>query len=358
MRLWRLLIYFTLLNAYFICVETLKVDGKFEKLKIDKVKPKELKLEAETKRMTFRFEPNEDLKQSTNPDENLNKTFKKIKSLCAQVKIDKNPMKGKGKRKGKGFKIPKKLKIPKLNFMSKVLKVIPNEYKVKLEKCCGKIDDNPQSLENCRSIFNEGIDKIEKDKTFLKYSEEGKNKKKLTEKEKVLMKGIGIYKKLKIYYNNKDTKSPGNVRTKRGAVTKYVLIPLLATAGIVSIVIGLSILFPLIVTPGFIIGFAGAAFFGGIAWLCLITIRNLANKEKNVSFEKEGHYYHSKDNKGNLVKHEVKRTVKHRRSYSSSRRRSNTYKEIRNSKKVKTRRVKTYRKRSETIVEVIEGEDD
>uniref|UniRef100_A0A915M7K9 Uncharacterized protein n=1 Tax=Meloidogyne javanica TaxID=6303 RepID=A0A915M7K9_MELJA len=188
--------------------------------------------------------------------------------------------------------------------MSKVLKVIPNEYKIQLEKCCGKINDNPQSLENCKR----------------------------------------------------------NVRTKRGAVTKYVVIPLLATAGIVSIVIGLSILLPIIVTPGFIIGFAGAAFFGGIAWLCLITIRNLANKEKNVSFEKEGHYYHSKDSKGNLVKHEVKRTVKHRRSYTSgrshSRRRSNTYKEIRNSKKVKTRRVKTYRKRSETIVDFIEGEDD
>lgn len=357
MRLWRLLIYFTLLNAYFICVETLKVDGKFEKLKIDKVKPKELKLEAETKP-----EPDEDLKQSTNPDENLNKTFKKIKSLCAQVKIDKNPMKGKGKWKGKGFKMPKKLKIPKLNFMSKVLKVIPNEYKIQLEKCCGKINDNPQSLENCKSIFNEGMEKIEKDKTFLKYSGEGKNKKKLTKKEKPLMKLIGIFKELKIYYNIKDTKSPGNVRTKRGAVTKYVVIPLLATAGIVSIVIGLSILLPIIVTPGFIIGFAGAAFFGGIAWLCLITIRNLANKEKNVSYEKEGHYYHSKDNKGNLVKHEVKRTVKHRRSYTSgrshSRRRSNTYKEIRKSKKVKTRRFKTYRKRSETIVDVIEGEDD
>uniref|UniRef100_A0A914KWB2 Pv-fam-b protein n=1 Tax=Meloidogyne incognita TaxID=6306 RepID=A0A914KWB2_MELIC len=357
MRLWRLLIYFTLLNAYFICVETLKVDGKFEKLKIDKVKPKELKLEAETKP-----EPDEDLKQSTNPDENLNKTFKKIKSLCAQVKIDKNPMKGKGKWKGKGFKMPKKLKIPKLNFMSKVLKVIPNEYKIQLEKCCGKINDNPQSLENCKSIFNEGMEKIEKDKTFLKYSGEGKNKKKLTKKEKPLMKLIGIFKELKIYYNIKDTKSPGNVRTKRGAVTKYVVIPLLATAGIVSIVIGLSILLPIIVTPGFIIGFAGAAFFGGIAWLCLITIRNLANKEKNVSYEKEGHYYHSKDSKGNLVKHEEKRTVKHRRSYTSgrshSRRRSNTYKEIRKSKKVKTRRFKTYRKRSETIVDVIEGEDD
>uniref|UniRef100_A0A915MYA8 Uncharacterized protein n=1 Tax=Meloidogyne javanica TaxID=6303 RepID=A0A915MYA8_MELJA len=203
MRLWRLFIYFTLLNAYFICVETLKgIDGKFENLKIDKVKPKELKLEAETKR---------------------------------------------------------------------------------------------------------------------------------------------------------------NVRTKRGAVTKYVVIPLLATAGIVSGLIGLSILLPLIVTPGFIIGFAGAAFFGGIAWLCLITIRNLANKEKNVSYEKEGHYYHEKDSKGNLVKHEVKRIVKRRRSYTSgrshSRRRSNTYEEIRNSKKVKTRRVKTYRKRSETIVDVIEVDD-
>nr|CAD2172383.1 unnamed protein product [Meloidogyne enterolobii] len=236
MRLWRLLIYFTLLNAYFICVKTLKVDGKFENLKIDKVKPKELKLEAETKP-----EPNEDLKQSTNPDENLNKTFKKIKSLCAQVKIDKNPMKGEGKWKG--------FKIPKLNFMSKVLKVIPNEYKIQLEKCCGKINDNPQSLENCKSIFNEGMEKIEKDKTFLKYSE-GKNKKKLTKKEKPLMKLIGIFKELKTYYNIKDTKSPGNVRTKRGAVTKYVVIPLLATAGIVSGLIGLSILLPLIVTPG------------------------------------------------------------------------------------------------------------
>ncbi|CAK5073599.1 unnamed protein product [Meloidogyne enterolobii] len=72
MRLWRLLIYFTLLNVYFICVETLKgsreylfleffeilVDGKFEKQKIDEVKPKELKLEAETKRMTFRCSVN------------------------------------------------------------------------------------------------------------------------------------------------------------------------------------------------------------------------------------------------------------------------------------------------------------
>jgi len=131
--------------------------------------------------------------------------------LCAQVKIDKNPMKGKGKWKGKGFKMPKKLKIPKLNFMSKVLKVIPNEYKIQLEKCCGKINDNPQSLENCKSIFNEGMEKIEKDKTFLKYSGEGKNKKKLTKKEKPLMKLIGIFKELKIYYNIKDTKSPGKI---------------------------------------------------------------------------------------------------------------------------------------------------
>nr|CAD2165458.1 unnamed protein product [Meloidogyne enterolobii] len=113
MRLWRLLIYFTLLNAYFICVETLKVDGKFEKLKIDKVKPKELKLEAETKP-----EPDEDLKQSTNPDENLNKTFKKIKSLCAQVKIDKNPMKGKENGKEKDLKIKSKIKFYVESFKS------------------------------------------------------------------------------------------------------------------------------------------------------------------------------------------------------------------------------------------------
>ncbi|CAK5073598.1 unnamed protein product [Meloidogyne enterolobii] len=201
------------------------------------------------------------------------------------------------------------------------------------------------------------MEKIENDKTFLKYSGEGKNKKKKSKTEKALMKAIGIYKELKTYYN-KDTKSPGNVRTKRGALTKYFFIPLLAAGGIISIVIGLSILLPLIVTPGFIIGFAGAAFFGGIAWVCLYAIRKLEKKDRGESYEKEGHYYHKKDSKGNLVKHEEKRIVKHRRSHSSRRSSSrSSRKEIRKSKKVRTRRVKTVRNRSETIIDIIEEDD-
>ncbi|KAL7070474.1 hypothetical protein ACQ4LE_010524 [Meloidogyne hapla] len=267
MRLWRLLIYFTLLSVYFICVENGK-GGWWKKNNsqiVDSAPPND-----ETEALLIP-------ELGKNDEENEKKIFDEIKSFC-DVKYG---------RKRKFFDIVKKK-------MLKIFKFLPKEAQKKVEECCKKINDNDlNSLEDCGGIVNGDVKKISESKEYKEFLQKEKERKNNPKKRFAWFKNTKNKLKAKVYRifrdllslkndeeNEKEiTEGKTNVRRrKRGVAVKVVA---LSAAGFFCVFLAIS---------SFSLGpvaLIAVPLFGGLAGFCVVLIKKELKKHENTSHSEE-----------------------------------------------------------------------
>ncbi|KAF7633154.1 hypothetical protein Mgra_00007433 [Meloidogyne graminicola] len=172
MRLWRLLIYLTIIII--VCFTTEVRSAK---------KPKKFNLSLKPNKAKFKEKREENALNNiplSNPEthteeENVKEVYNNFEGIC------KGLIKKKGKIKIKTF--------IKSTLISKIINNIGKEQKEEIKKCCEKTDlNNPYSIQKCENISNKLENKIKNNTIFKQLENEIIRKQRRTKRYNIFFK--------------------------------------------------------------------------------------------------------------------------------------------------------------------------